>query len=733
MNAARLRRWFAVAAIAMVVVVAGFYFYGRYRVRKAVRDLPSTLGIEVQQSAEGFTISKSEGDRTLFTIKAGKAVSFKAGGRAELHDVNIVVYGRREGRFDQIYGSRFEWDPQTGEARAVGEVHIDLEAAAEASARPEQAPPRELHNPVHFKTSDLVFSRETGIARTDQAVEFRFPQATGSARGATYDSRSQRLVLEADVQVKARDAHLTADKAEITQQPLQAVVSGVRLQEPGGSFASREVTVKLRDDNSVEQVLATGGVELETTGGEAMKARAPQAVFAFGSKGEVQTATLAGGVQIQGRGTSSVSGSAEQIIAEFSDSRVQRVRAVNNVTFRQAEDGDSSELHSDAVTFFMRGGRAIDRAETSGDSEIVIGQAKTDGRTVVTADRFTMRFDPRGRLRALEGQPNSRISYRAKNQPDRVSTSRQLNVTFSNRGAVEAVTQQGSVEFRDGERTATAERARYSPADAVLALSGSPRVKEHGLEIAANSISIDTDASSAVAEGNVRSTYAQLKARPDGAMFAASEPIHATAERMTAQRMPALARYTGGVRMWQGGSVLQAPQVEFDYEKRSLIANGSERAPVSTVFMSPGQEGALRPVSVTAARLSYNDQQRLARFSGGVTVQGTDVTIIAPTLEVHLAAQGQQADGPPQASQVARIVASGGVAIQQAARRATGERLTFTAADGKFVLTGGPPRIEDSELGSITGDSLTFYTRDGRVQVASGTSSRTVTTTRVRQ
>jgi lipopolysaccharide export system protein LptA len=187
MNAARLRRWFAIAAILMVMVVAGFYIYGRYRVRKAVRDVPNKLGIEIQQSAEGFTISKSEGDRTLFTIKAGKAVSFKQGGRAELHDVNIVVYGRREGRFDQIYGSRFEWDPQSGEARAIGEVHIDLEASAETTARPEQAPPRELHNPVHFKTSDLVFSRDTGIASTEKAVEFRIPQATGSAQGASYD------------------------------------------------------------------------------------------------------------------------------------------------------------------------------------------------------------------------------------------------------------------------------------------------------------------------------------------------------------------------------------------------------------------------------------------------------------------------------------------------------------------------------------------------------------------
>lgn len=733
MDAARLRRWFGIAAILMVVVVAGFYVYGRYRVRKTVRDVPSKLGIEIQQSAEGFTISKSEGDRTLFTIKAGKAVTFKEGGRAELHDVNIVVYGRREGRFDQIYGSRFEWDPQSGEARAIGEVHIDLEAAADASARPEQSPPRELHNPVHFKTRDLVFSRDTGIARTDKAVEFRIPQATGSAVGATYDSRSQRLVLDSTVRVKARDAQITADKAVITQQPLQGVLSTVRVQQPDGSFQAREVTVKLRDDNSIEQVLATGGVELGTAGGEAFEARAPQATFEFGTKSQIQTATLQGGVQLQGRGPSAVNGSAERIVAEFADARLRRIRALDNVSFRQAQGSDSSELRADAVTFFMSGGRGIERAETSGRSEIIIAQAQTKTRTVATAERFMMRFDSRGRLRSLHGEPGARITSRAADQSERVSTSRQLDVTFAPRGAIENITQQGDVEFRDGQRTATAERARYSPGDSVLALSGSPRVTEHGFEIAASSIRIDTDGSSATAEGNVKSTYTQLKPRPDGAMFAASEPIHATAERMTARRTPAVARYSGGVRIWQGASVLQAPQVEFDHEKRSLVAQGRDQAPVSTVFMAPAQDGALRPVNVAAERLTYDDQQRVARFSGGVTVRGADATIIAPTLDVYLAAQGRPKQGASQASQVSRILAAGGVAIQQASRRATGERLTYTAEEGKFVLSGGPPRIEDAELGSITGDSLTFYTRDGRVQVASGNSSRTVTTTRVRQ
>ncbi|HEX6880938.1 MAG TPA: hypothetical protein VF135_11280, partial [Terriglobales bacterium] len=126
----RLRTWFAFLALATVAVVAGFYVYARWQLKKIVKEAPKQLGIEVQQSTEGFSLSKSEGGRTLFTIRASKAVQYKQGGRAELQDVNIIVYGREGDRFDQISGSGFEYDPQTGIVRANGEVNIDLEANA---------------------------------------------------------------------------------------------------------------------------------------------------------------------------------------------------------------------------------------------------------------------------------------------------------------------------------------------------------------------------------------------------------------------------------------------------------------------------------------------------------------------------------------------------------------------------------------------------------------------------
>ena len=121
LSIAHLRRWFAGGAIAVVLIVAGVYFYARHRVQNALKQVPEKIGVEIKQSATGFSISKSEQGRTLFKIEASKAVQFKQGGRAELHDVAITLYGRDSSRYDHIYGSDFEYDPQSGNVTAQGE------------------------------------------------------------------------------------------------------------------------------------------------------------------------------------------------------------------------------------------------------------------------------------------------------------------------------------------------------------------------------------------------------------------------------------------------------------------------------------------------------------------------------------------------------------------------------------------------------------------------------------
>src|SRR5262249_43962033 len=217
---ANLRRWFAGGAIAVVLIVAGVYFYARHRVQNALRQVPEKIGLEIKQSATGFSISKSEQGHTLFKIEASKAVQFKQGGRAELHDVAITLYGRDSSRYDQIYGRDFEYDQQSGNVTAKGDVEIDLEANPAGVLNPDQATPKELKNPIHLKTSGLVFNQKSGDAYTDERVEFRMPQASGSAEGVTYTAHDSLLRLKSKVTIEGTDGmKVTAASGTIAKNP----------------------------------------------------------------------------------------------------------------------------------------------------------------------------------------------------------------------------------------------------------------------------------------------------------------------------------------------------------------------------------------------------------------------------------------------------------------------------------------------------------------------------------
>jgi len=67
----------------------------------------------------------------------------------------------------------------------------------------------------------------------------------------------------------------------------------------------------------------------------------------------------------------------------------------------------------------------------------------------------------------------------------------------------------------------------------------------------ARSMRLNRSTGEALADGNVKSTYSELKAQPNGALLASSSPIHVTSQSMTARLSPTVAVYTGNARLWQ--------------------------------------------------------------------------------------------------------------------------------------------------------------------------------------
>jgi len=92
---------------------------------------------------------------------------------------------------------------------------------------------------------------------------------------------------------------------------------------------------------------------------------------------------------------------------------------------------------------------------------------------------------------------------------------------------------------------------------------------------------------------------------------------------------------------------------------------------------------------------------------------------------------GGSANSSAGAKQISRAAGTGGVIVEQGARKATAERGEYTAAEGKFVMSGGNPTIYDASQGTTTGRQLTFFLADDTIIVDSENGSRTLTKHRV--
>ncbi len=380
---AQVRKWLVVGVCVLVAIVTLSYWIARSRVGPTLHNVPSKLGFDIQQTSDGFSLSKSEAGRTIYTIRASKAVQFKQGGHADLRNVHIVVYGRTHDRFDQIYGNQFTYDPQSGEIKAIGEVHIDLQGNAEGPLKPDQAQPAELKNPVHLLTRSLTFNQKTGIAETDEVVDFRTEQATGSAKGAYYDSKSNELQLKSDVHIVTTGNHpatITGTSGLIQKVPRQAILLNAQIEQPDRTLTADQATLLFEPDNTVQHVIAEGNVHIQVRGVTVIDVVGPRGDLNMGPKNSIQQAILSGGAKFDTHGASVAHGSADTFVIDFEDqNQPSRFHMIKNARMRQdpqpqksGTSGQPMEIAADQLDFQLANGNQIKTGDTLGKASITI-------------------------------------------------------------------------------------------------------------------------------------------------------------------------------------------------------------------------------------------------------------------------------------------------------------------------------------------------------------------------
>lgn len=316
----------------LVVVVLGFIGYAHYAASRFVKNLPGKLGINITQETDNFTYSQSMADKTVFTIHAAKSIQH-GNGKMTLRNVAITLYGQEGDRTDHIYGDHFEYDQNTGNVAAEGEVRIDLESPA-GNGHPSK--PGASGSVVHINTSGLTFQQKQGFATTDQRVDFSAGAMTGNAIGAQYNSKTGVIVLDSAVyasrMVKDRPAVLTAAHAVLDRQGNQSTFEMAKYVSPGQGMTTDHAVVHTDDDWNPKAMEAQGHCILTGNGqGQVLSERLD---VVLNDKGKAKTSHLYGGVryvdEVNGRGSH---GTAQDAQLTFDDAgQISRADLTGSVT-----------------------------------------------------------------------------------------------------------------------------------------------------------------------------------------------------------------------------------------------------------------------------------------------------------------------------------------------------------------------------------------------------------------
>jgi lipopolysaccharide export system protein LptA len=777
-EAARYARWAAIAAAVVALAVGGVYAKRALRRYRALRNLPAAVSVNVQQQSAQFSFSKVEQSRTIFTVRASKATQFKDENRAVLEDVWITLYGRDGSRNDNIHTHECSYDG-SGAVHCQGEVEIDM-----ASAHPA---PGHSADTLQIKTSNLTFNRNTGEASTPAPVDFHFTGGQGRGVGVSYSTSDSTVRLEQNVQFElaaseqtgGMPVNATGSSLELHRADRTVVLKGpATLQQGARRLTADSFSIELDQDNHARRAVAAGHPQiLATEGGAKIEVAAARFEAILNPAGWVEHVVGDGsivGTRQTAAGTDRFSAAHTEFVMIPQKNLIQDMTATGGVTAESHQGADSRVLKTEALRVkfstpaaaaaSQRGpGKAdqqhIESAETLAPATIESHGANDS--TTMHAKQFVAQLGAAGHLDKLLGHSDVSVRRQVGAADPQNLSADELVATFAAHGDWETLDQRGNVRFQQGARRATADHAKIVRATDMISLDGSPVISDAISRTTAANVTVNQKTGDVRATGGVVSTY--TPAAKQDSLSLGSGTAHVSADSLsgTVGANHAVVTYVGHARLWQGESVLDSDQIEVWQDDRKLQASGHVVAVFSQLDgplgampsglaadkASATQKGARTGSNgptlwkINAPTLTYWSDQGKARLEGGVTAQSSQGSLTSRTLDVFLTPAGPPgapAPSPATATpgglagrQLQRALAQGSVVVRQGDRRAMAEKADYTAADGKFVMSGGEPTIADAGSDTTTGRSLTFFVANDTVLIDSQEGSRTLTKHRV--
>jgi lipopolysaccharide export system protein LptA len=741
-EAARYARWAAMAASLLAILVIGIYAVRAVRSARRRQAIPATIPSAVQKQTQTFSYNGMERNRTVFTIRASRATQFKEGNPALLEDVWITIYGREGDRNDNIHTRECSYEQKTGSVQCKGEVTIDIQGVDAAPGTPSPTA-------LRVKTSNLTFDGQTGEATTSAPVEFSLPQGLGRGVGVSYSTRAAIVRVEHAVDFNMTPSERTGglpvsikgSSLEIRRNERVVILSGpVAVQEGDRALSAERVSVELDPNFHAQRAVADGHPQIRVTQDKGRLVVSAAKFEGFLSpEGWIERIAASGNVS-GSRQTAAGSDSFSSDRVEFSLERTHNI--LREMT---ASGGVNAQLRQPSITQVLKAPalrvkfapaeqpdqQHVESAETLGPA--VIDSKDAQETTELRAPKFTAQFTQGGRFAQLLGATGVEVRRQMGNSPPQISTAQLLDAAFGPDGQWSRVEEKDQVTLEQGDRRATAADAQIDRAAGEIKLTGSPVLSDSISRTSAATVTINQTSGQVDAQGGVVSTY--LPGGQGNSVNLGSGPAHVTAEKLTGSSSLGRVLYSGHARLWQDESVLESDQITIWRDEKKMQATGN----VVAVF--PQTSGpSLKPASpakgsalwhLRAPELTYWNDQSKARLEGGVKATSEQASVQSRALDVYLGTGSPSSASPVRAGQLRLAVAQGNVVVEEGDRRGTADKAEYLAADGKFILSGGPPIITDAAGNTTSGRSLTFFLANDTILVDSQEGSRTLTRHRV--
>jgi lipopolysaccharide export system protein LptA len=743
------------------------------RARSASKPLvPAT----VEQQSNEFSFSKVEQDRTIFTVRASRATQYKDENRALLQDVWITIYGSQGNRNDNIHTSECSYEPKSGNVVCEGAVQIDLASANGAQGKP-------ADKELQVTTRNLSFNRDTGEASTEAPVQFRFAGGQGHAIGVTYSSQQEIVRLSRDVELdmepssKTGGLPITATGSSLEIRRNERIVelnAPAVVRQGDRELTADKISIELDAEFHARHAMARGNPAIRSKDAKGeFTATADQFEATLEPAGWIETIVAVGNVRGEHRAADRddhFSMAHAEFVMEPQHNVVETMTASGKVAFDSRQGTDSRNLRTEALLVKFAPGKdpnhtRVQSAETGAPGTITTKSG--NDLTELDAKKFVTQFNGAGHLEELLGHSGVEIRRQIGTAAPQVVKANELIAKFASDGEWRMLDENGDVRFEQADHRASAERANIVRATDAITLEGSPVISDAASRTTAAKVTINQKSGEIHAGGGVVSTY--LGNGGGGALNLGSGPGHISADTLTGSTAAGHVTYSGHARLWQGESVLQANQIEIWRDDKKLQAEQNVVAvfpQASTPIKSFGEPATNATTSapsgptlwtIHAPLLTYWSDAGKAHLEGGVTADSQQGSMQSRTLDVFLEPAASKAApavssaragaskpteerpgagttaaaGPMAGQQLQRALALGGVTVRQGDRVGTAEQAEYTAADGKFVLSGGHPTIIDAASDATTGHSLTFFVANDTILIDSQEGSRTLTKHRV--